>query len=358
MILALCAYAAPLPAHAYDSAALARRAYDKLILPGYARFAETARSFADRAATLCRMPSPAALADTRAAAKEALLAWGRIEPIRFGPITASQRLDRLLFFPDPHHIADRQISRLLSAKDDAAITPERLEGASVAVQGFGAVDVALHGPGSDALANTDAIGNFRCRYVSALATDIAEIAAAVQSEWSGDYAQTWLEPGGDNTAYLSPQETTQALYRAYMTELDVLRLQRLAPMLGSDGKSSNAPPLLAHSGLALAFILAGIEGERDLLGEDGFLADNPAATEKEQAARAILESVATDLGFAVRAGEAAANAPASVDGGPGEGLRGQLIAMHAALDNAEAVGRPALGELTGQTLGFNSLDGD
>jgi len=353
----LLALAAPVPAHAYDNVALARRAYSKLILPGYARFAETARTFAARADALCRAPSTTALTDARAAAKSALLAWGRIEPIRFGPITASQRLERLLFFPDPHHVADRQIARLLSAKNGDATTRERLAGASVAVQGFGAVDVALYGPGSDALATTDPAGAFRCRYLSALASSIADIATEVKSEWSGIYARTWLNPGGDNAAYLSAGETTQALYRAYVTELDVLRLHRLAPMLGSDGKISKSPSLLRHSGLAVAFILAGIEGERDMLGEKGFLVDVPSADEKEEAARAILESAATDLGFAARAGEAA-EALQAAGGKPHDELRSRLVAMGASLDNVDVVSRPALRDLTGQSLGFNSLDGD
>jgi len=356
-ISVLCALAAAVPALAYDNAALARRAYDQLILPGYARFAETARVFADHADALCRAPSIAALADARAAAKSALLAWGRIEPIRFGPITANQRLERLLFFPDPHHVADRQIARLLTAKNDDAITRERLTGASVAVQGFGAVDVALFGPGSDGLAAADPAGEFRCRYLSALAAGIADIAADVQAEWSGAYARTWLEPGGDNRTFLSAAETTQALYRAYVTELDVLRLHRLAPMLGAGGKASKSPPLLRHSGLAIAFILAGIEGARDMLGEGGFLADDPSTDEDVQAARDILESAATDLGFAARAGEAA-EALAAAGGEADDILRGKLVAMGTALDNADAVSRPTLGELTGQTLGFNSLDGD
>ena len=64
----------------------------------------------------------------------------RIEPLRFGPITAKQRLDRLLFYPDPHGIVAKQTSKLLAKRDETDIEPEKLAGASVAVQGFGAVD--------------------------------------------------------------------------------------------------------------------------------------------------------------------------------------------------------------------------
>ena len=66
--------------------------------------------------------------------------------------------------------------------------------------------------------------------------------------------------------------------------------------------------------------------------------------------------MATDLGFAIRAGEAAAAmAPDPLADAP---ARERLAPMLLSLKNAETTGRAALGDLTGQTLGFNSLDGD
>ncbi len=294
---------------------------------------------------------------TRAAARAALLAWGRIEPLRFGPVTTKQRLDRLLFYPDAHGIVAKQTSKLLSKRDEADIEPEKLAGASVAVQGFGAVDAVLYGNGSEALATTAPEASFRCRYVHALAVDIAQIAAETHAEWAGDYKRTWLAPGAGNKAYLTAKETTQALYRAYVTEIEVIRLQRLAPLMGGEAKASGpTTPLLPHSGLGLPFILATIEGERDILGNSGFLADDLASNDKERSAIAMLGSVATDLGFALRAGEAAvAIAPNAL---ANEKARERLAPMLLSLKNAEETGRAALGDLTGQTLGFNSLDGD
>jgi predicted lipoprotein len=342
------------PAFAFDDAALARLAYDGIILPGYARFAETSRAFAGQAEALCQAPSPAALDATRGAARAALLAWGRIEPVRFGPITQQQRLERLLFYPDPHGIVAKQTAKLLAKGDAAGIEPGKLAGASVAVQGFGAVDAALYGTAAEELATTSPAPSFRCRYVNALALDIAQIASETHAAWAGDYKRTWLTPGGSNKTYLTAKETTQALYRAYVTEIEVISAQRLAPQLGGDAKPSG--PLLPHSGLGLAFILANIKGEREILGTKGFLAEDLATTDQERAAIGILGSVATDLGFAIRAGEAAAAmAPNALTDAP---ARARLAPMLLSLKNAEATGRAALGELTGQTLGFNSLDGD
>ena len=348
---------APEPAAAFDDAALARQAYEGIILPGYAGFAETSRAFAIQAGALCKAPSAAALDETRAAARATLLAWGRIEPLRFGPIITKQRLDRLLFYPDQHGIIGKQTSKLLAKRDEADIEPEKLAGASVAVQGFGALDAVLYGNGSEALATTAPEASYRCHYVGALAADVAQIATETHAEWAGDYGRTWLAPGGGNKVYLSAKETTQALYRAYVTEIEVIRLQRLAPLMGGEARASGpATPLLPHSGLGVPFILAAIEGERDLLGNSGFLADDLASTDKERSAIAVLGSVATDLGFALRAGEAAAAmAPNAL---ADEKARERLAPMLLSLKNAEDTGRAALGDLTGQTLGFNSLDGD
>lgn len=346
--------AGSLPSKAFDDAALARRAYEKIILPGYAAFADASHTLAEKAEVLCNTPSAEALTATRAAARGALLAFGRIEPLRFGPITENKRLDRLLFYPDAHDIVGKQTAKLLAKRDEADIDPHKLAGASVAVQGFGALDAALYGHGSEQLATGEPEAAFRCRYVKALALDIAQIAAETRAEWEGPYAPTWLNPGPDNKAYLSPQETTQALFRAYVTQLDVLRLQRLAAVSGADAKP--AGPLLPHSGLGLPFVLAGIEGERDILGDSGFTAPDLTQTDKERDAAAMLGSVATDLGFALRAGEAAA--AMAPDAFLDEQARTRMIPMLLSLKNASDIGRAALGDLTGQSLGFNSLDGD
>lgn len=340
-------------AAAFDDAALARQTYEKIIVPGYTVFADAARRLAADTDALCQRPSPEALTATRDGARRTLLAFGRIEPLRFGPITQNKRLDRLLFYPDTHDIVGRQTAKLLAKRDEADIDAQRLAGASVAVQGFGALDAALYGDGSEQLATGAPDAAFRCRYVRALALDIAQIAEETRADWAGDYGRTWLNPGPDNKAFLSAKETTQALHRAYVTQLEVLRLQRLA-RLSADAKPTG--PLLPHSDLALAFALSGIEGERDILGDSGFTAPGLADTDKERDAVAMLGAVTTDLGFALRAGEAAAAMAADPLTDPQ--ARARLTPMLLSLKNAEEIGRPALGDLTGQTLGFNSLDGD
>jgi predicted lipoprotein len=343
------------PALAFDHAAAARRALEQHILPGYRSFAGAAQSLADRAAALCRSPSTSALAETRDAARAALLAFGRIEHIRFGPITEEQRLDRLLFYPDPRGVAHRQIARLLSRQNDAELAPDRLARASVAVQGFTALDYALFGEGSDALAAPGA--DFRCRYVAALAAGVARIAADTLADWSGGYRTAWLKPGASDKSYLSAEETTQALLRAYVTGLEVVLMQRLIPVLDGDGKGGpRAPPIFAYSGQGLPFVLANIEGVRDLLTATGFTDASLAADARERGDMSVLESVVTDLGFALHAGERALTA--APDPFASGNARKELGPMVFSLKNATETGRSALSALTGLSVGFNSLDGD
>jgi hypothetical protein len=346
------------PAAAFDHAALAERTLERHILPGYQRFADAAHDLADKAAALCRTPSTSALARARAAAGQALLVWGRIEHIRFGPITEKQRLDRLVFYPDPRRIGRKQIGRLLRQHDDRVLSPETLAHASVAVQGFTAVDRVLFGNDSDALAAPSEPASFRCRYLRALADGVAQIAAETLHAWQEGFAETWLHPGGANRTFLTAPETTQALLRAYVTELEVVRLQRLAPLLGADGRSGGqaAEPLLARSGLGVAFLLANIEGVRNLLTAGGFIDAALATDEKERDAMSILKSVVTDLGFALRAGKGAQEVAS--DAFANSKVRARLIPLTFSLKNAEVTGRTGLSTLTGSTLGFNSLDGD
>jgi len=345
------------PAAAFDDARLAKRALEHHILPGYERFANAAKDFAGKAAALCQKQSAAALAETRSAARRALEAWGRIEHIRFGPIAEKQGHDRLLFYPDPHGIALRQIARVLRRGDEADLAPDKLEHASVAVQGFTAIDHVLFGKGSDALAASSGSASFRCRYLRALADGIAGIAAETLSAWAGGYRETWLHPGGGNRVFLTSQETTQALVRAYVSELEAVRLQRLAPVLSDEKKrSGHTEPLLARSGLGVPFLLANIEGVRDLLTASGFVDPAFAATDKERSAMSILESVVTDLGFALRAGQSAVAIAPNVFADAQ--ARAALTPMLYSLKNAEETGRSALSTLTGRSLGFNSLDGD
>src|SRR5262249_34694308 len=75
----------------------------------------------------------------------------RTEHLRFGSITDKNRFERVLYWPDRQRIGERQVAQILSRRDPSALNAGELAKKSVAVQGLGALEVALYGKGSDTL---------------------------------------------------------------------------------------------------------------------------------------------------------------------------------------------------------------
>lgn len=348
---------------AFDHKALAAKALMQHIRPGYQSFAKATEMMVDETGNLCRDPSQARLDKARATFRKGLLAWGRIEHVRFGPIADERRFDRLMFWPDPKGLGRRQVEKLLADFATAPVTAEQLAGKSVAVQGFTALDSVIFGPGSEALAlpPTDAP---RCRCAKVLAENIRNIAQTVAAEWmrADGYAAVWLAPGPENPIYLSEKETTRALLQAYLSGLDMARNQRLAGPLGFQQKNVKggiralAPPF-PHSHLAVPLIAANIEGLRNLLQNSGFLDPVLVAGAPDNADTAgILATIVGELDRAIASATTAATE--TTDPFATRPTNRHLIAMGFPLKNAYETGGRSIADAAGVTIGFNALDGD
>lgn len=343
------------PAQAFDHEGVARRALEQHILPGYERMAAAADAQIAALATACDNPAAERLEAARSAFKDALVAWGRIEHIRFGPIAEQNRQDALLFWPDTRGIARRQIGRLLAQQDADALSPPALAGKSVAVQGFSALDVVLFGSGSQAMAAPGAPGHFRCGYAQALAKNIATIARDALAGWNDRtrFGGLWLNPGAGNPAFLSAKETTHALVQAYLTALKQVRNVRLAGPLGVKERGARPlEPIMSNSRLAMELIIANVEGLRDLLTQSGLSEPAPPGAP----AHSVMQSVVTEFDLTVpRLRQIANMGPDPFRNGA---ARSRLIALGFPLKNAHDATFSAMAEAAGLTMGFNSLDGD
>lgn len=347
--------AAALPAQAFDHAGVARQAFERHIVPGYERLVTAAVLQTSAVAALCDNPEAQRLETARSSFKNALIAWGRIEHIRFGPIAEQNRQDALIFWPDARGIARRQIARLLAQQEADALSSAALAGKSVAVQGFSALDVVLFGPAAEAMAGATPAARYRCGYARALAANIETIARETLKGWTdaAGFAALWLNPAAGNPAFLTAKETTHALVQAYLTGLRQARNVRLGGPLGlKKGGVRALEPVMANSNQAMGLLIANVEGLRALLIESG-LSEAPA---QGAPAHSIMQSVVTELDLAVArlrqiAGQA--NSPFADNA-----ARGQLIALGFPLKNAHDVVFAAMSEAAGLSMGFNSLDGD
>lgn len=337
-------------APAFDHAGLARQALEMHIRPGYAALVASAQALAKALDGHC-----ARRRVVDRAFDGLVTAWGRIEHIRFGPVTVDNRLERLFFWPDRRGLGARQVAATLRARDAAALDPVALAEKRVAIQGLGALETALFGvppKGAEDRA-------YRCAYAKAIATNITHLARAVLAEWTEPdrYARDWLNPGPANKHFLKPAETTLALAKALDNGLERVRDEWIAAPLGLGPQRRRLTPVLSTSKRTLKFFEAGLDGLDRLYTTAGMqqaIVDtakaHPGVTVPLNAklVRSEIESARNQLRRLVRQGK-----PFDADA-----MMQPLVAVGYPLKNARMQLAALLGLTAGVSMGFNATDGD
>ncbi|MGE3709646.1 MAG: imelysin family protein [Hyphomicrobiaceae bacterium] len=342
----------------FDHAGLAKRALERHIQPGYSRLAQSATELLRAASQTCDKRGSSERKELEAAFDGFVEAWGRIEHIRFGPVTADNRLERILFWPDRRGIGARQVSRVLSRRDESVLDPAALAGKSVALQGLTALDAVLFQ--KDGKAPDDAADRaYRCRFAAAIAGNLDRMAHDVSNAWSkaGGYSRYWLHPAAGNPHFVLPTETTLALAKAYSEGSERVRDERVGGPLGLNADRRRIPAVLSRSGRTMLLIDANIVGLTDLVTEGGLKDAILATTYKDRnvdtaaSLKIIVEEL--DRAHAVSRRFREHRHPFE-----DKQVAGRLIAMGFPLKNARA----QLGNLLALTadiaFGFNSSDGD
>jgi len=339
----------------FDHAGLARQALEAHIRPGYAALVGSAQALAKELGDYCAQIS----VDRRRAVDRAfdgvVAAWGRIEHIRFGPVTVDNRLERIFFWPDRRGLGARQVAATLRTRDASVIDPVGLAGKRIALQGIGALEATLF----DAPLNEGEDRAFRCAYAKAISANIADIAGAILKEWTDPdlYSRHWLNPGAGNPHYLTPSETTLALAKAFDTGLERVRDDWIAGPLGFGPQKRPLPAVLGKSGRTLRLVQAGLEGLRNLFAGGGMQKAivavkhiNPSVNTRINA-RLVLQEIATALGQVRRL---------SRQGRPLDpiAMQGPLIAVGFPLKNARLQAAALLTLTANLSIGFNASDGD
>jgi uncharacterized protein len=340
---------------AFDHAALAKQALEAHIRPGYAALVASAQALVKALDATCARQT----GDRRRAVDLAfdglVTAWARIEHIRFGPVTAENRLERLFFWPDRRGLGARQVAATLRARDAAALDPVALAEKRVAIQGLGALETALFGaPPTDA-----EDGAYRCAYAKAIAANIGNIAAAILKEWTDPalYARHWLDPGAGNLHFLKRSETTLALAKALDNGLERVRDEWIAAPLGLGRQRRRLTPVLATSKRTLKFFAAGLDGLHRLYMTAGLhkaIVDtakvHPGVTVPLNAklVKNEIETARNQLRRLVRQGK-----PFDADA-----MMQPFVAVGYPLKNARQQLAALLGLTAGVSMGFNATDGD
>jgi predicted lipoprotein len=300
---------------------------------------------------LCAVPGAATLASARSLFGETARAFGRASVLRFGPLAADNRFERMFFWPDPRGIALKQVQAALAEKDEALADVTALAGKSVALQGLPALEFALFGTGAHELVSAPA--GFRCRFAAAVAANIAFVAGEAVAGWRADtpFAASFTDPQPGGEPYRSAAEVDGEIVKALTTVLQFVRAAELQPALGDDvaGANGRRAPLW-RSDATFGLVTAQIAGARDLLLAAGYAETLPADRNwLPGQVRFGLDAARRGLEQIVSPAEKAFADPAD---------RGRIEFADTALDGAGHDVSEKLSAALGLTMGFNALDGD
>lgn len=322
------------------------RVLENYVTPALARFDETSSSLATSLSAACESGSAGDLDAARSGFSDTLSAFAHVSVLRFGPLVAENRFERVFFWPDPRGVTLRQVQGLLAAEEPL---PSDLADQSVALQGLPALDYVLFGTGGDALAD-DAR---RCNYAVAIANNVAEIAAQLEAAWAEgtSFRDSFISPAADRDPYRSKAEVAGEIVKAAGTALEFARNAELLPALGKTAEKARgkrAP--FWRSGQTFAFVAAQIDGVQKLIEAAGFVDGH------SDLVNGYGRGMNFDLSHAREALLAVETAPEMAFSA--EEDRGRISYATIAMEGAKHTLNGELSGALGLVMGFNALDGD
>ena len=342
----------------FDHAGLARQALEKHIRPGYEAMVTNAEALRKELDTYCKQRTTSRRRAVDRAFDGLVSAWGRIENIRFGPITTDNRLERMFFWPDRRGLGARQVAATLRERDSAAIDPAQLAAKRVAIQGLGALEIVLFDE-TEGDAKAPENRAYRCAYATSIATNIRNLAAAVLKEWTepDGYSRDWLNPGEGNRHFLKHSETTLQLAKSLDNGLERVRDEWVAGPLGFGSQRRQMPAVLGKSKRTLRFIQAGLEGVSNLYVNGGMqkAIANTKHSHPTVDARANAQLVAREIQTGLSQIRKLARQGKPLDP---VAMMQPLVAVGFPLKNAREQTAALLSLTANLAIGFNASDGD
>jgi len=274
LIFAVCFWAVAGPAGAQDYSANVRTTIEAFIRPAVAGFARAAEGLAPAVEAVCGETTAETKAEFARIYGETVTAFGRVSFLRFGPLLADDRLNRLAFMPDPRGIAQRQIRKILAARDGTVADAATLKDKSVAVQGLTALQlIAFDTDSRVVLGDPGEMRDFTCGYAKAIAVNVAQVAGEVAAAWDvpDGYSSQLLAPDPQDDHVRSSKDAVELLFNTLVTGLIIAKDQDVLPALGKgpDGARPNRIPF-SRSGNGVAYLAAELKGIEDALRAGGF----------------------------------------------------------------------------------------
>jgi uncharacterized protein len=248
------------------------------------------------------------------------------------------------------------LNRALAEKDPALVAPGGLEGKSVALTGFPALEQILYDDARLPAGGSGPDADYACALAAAIARNLAGLAAGVLEDWQrpGGFRDMVLTAAAGNDAYFAAEEASGDLLKSLHTALQsVIALKLEAPLGASLDQAKPKRAENWRSALSLPSIRANLETAQALYESPGgfgdalqVLADEDQLdqTLRRGFSRAFAQLDAIKLPLSTAVEDPAGRAQV-------EALLAEVKGMRLLVTQELA---PALGLL----VGFNAMDGD
>lgn len=353
LIMAVAVMPVPLKALAFDYKGVAETSLNAHIRPSYARLQQAVARLDGALADYCSQPTDKTSAEVYSSYEHAVQSWGRVEHLRFGPVTEKHRYERFAFWPDAKALGKRQVLRAIRKKDKNVLDPAKLAKKSVALQGLTALEIILYSKSRQPVFSPGKGDPFRCGYAMSINANLVRMANEIVKAWGnqGRYSTLWLAPGQSNPLYLNEKEVIQELVQSYSAGLEQTREKRLVDPMGirpTQKIPSRSP--FERSNLNLPFLIANVEGLRDLYIKSDFMKElNSRHNGRGDSLNTEFNIVLSTL----RSIDVSQPQPFS-----DPDIYRRLIPAGYPLKNLFVLGTDYLSEAADLSLGFNATDGD
>lgn len=245
-----------------------RQTVENVVRPAYQNFEAQTLQLQNQVSQLCTSPSRAALIGVHGQFTKVARSWASIELFRSGPVMDENRLERVLFYPDRKSTGLKQVQRILANADSSAIASNTISGKSVAVQGLGALEFLLFGTGYAVLSAEP--NSFRCQFASSITDNLNSIATELNSAWSSEYSEQWINAGQKDSVFINDQEAVNELLGTVVHSLEAIKDIRLKAFLRKEAtRDRPKSALFWRSENTLSMMRANLDFVQSMLRDGG-----------------------------------------------------------------------------------------
>lgn len=324
---------------------------DKAIVPAFVQFDANTIEMQNVVSELCARPSKVALQSSREQFGSLVQSWGQVEFFRLGPLSAENRLERILFWPDRRGRGLKQVQNIIRTSDKSAETTNSLSQKSVAVQGMLALEFALYGTGAEKTLSSGS--SFRCNYALAISGNLNQLSSELLEHWRDETGirALWLKPGKDNPLFRNNNEQLGALIKIIRDGLEIIVAQRLDPFLRENSASAKPKSALFwRSSNTVPSLQSNIKGLQALVEASQF--ETAVGAEEKRAIGGLTFEFENALRALRKSNFPTAEIVTDTE------IYGHLTYTRIVANSMLSIVQDRLPAIFGLSSGFSSLDGD